>query len=104
MRRFRKAVSVVAIVVAVVALGILLGWFGTWHGPPEVTPVTEVTGQTNVASADAGRSLLKAAVQQMQLFARGHHRIQKLARTITDLAGAEAILYWPRRTRRGARS
>ena len=56
MRRFRKAVSVVAIVVAVVALGILLGWFGMRHGPPEVKPVTEISGQTNVASADAGRS------------------------------------------------
>ena len=53
-----------------------------------------------------GRSLLKAAMQQMQLSARAFHRILKLARTIADLAEceqietphlAEAIQYRPRR-------
>jgi len=55
---------------------------------------------------DAGRGLLKAAMQQLQMSARAYHRILKLARTIADLAGsdriqtvhlAEAIQYRPRR-------
>ncbi len=55
---------------------------------------------------DASRSLLRAAMQQMQMSARAYHRILKLARTIADLAGgdkietphlAEAIQYRPRK-------
>jgi magnesium chelatase family protein len=50
--------------------------------------------------------LLKAATQQMQLSARGYHRVLKLARTIADLDGkpvigtahiAEALQYRQRR-------
>jgi magnesium chelatase family protein len=40
---------------------------------------------------DAGSSLMKAAMNQLQLSARAYHRILKLARTIADLAGNEAI-------------
>jgi magnesium chelatase family protein len=40
--------------------------------------------------ADA-QNLLRAAMTQMQLSARAFHRILKLARTIADLAGVEAI-------------
>lgn len=40
---------------------------------------------------DAGRSLMKAAMNQMQMSARGFHRVLKVARTIADLAGADAI-------------
>jgi magnesium chelatase family protein len=56
---------------------------------------------------DAGRSLVRAAMQQLQMSARAFHRILKLSRTIADLAGsekietahlAEAIQYRPRRT------
>jgi magnesium chelatase family protein len=52
------------------------------------------------------QSLMKAAVRQLNLSARGYHRVLKLARTIADLAGeenigpahlAEAIQYRPRR-------
>ena len=55
---------------------------------------------------DAGRSLLRSAMQQLQMSARAFHRILKLARTIADLAYegeittahlAEAIQYRPRR-------
>jgi len=54
----------------------------------------------------AGQALMKAAARQMNLSARGYHRVIKLARTIADLAGAEqigpahlaeAVQYRPRR-------
>jgi len=54
----------------------------------------------------AGQSLMKAAVRQLNLSARGYHRVLKLARSIADLAGsdqigaahlAEAVQYRPRR-------
>lgn len=56
---------------------------------------------------EAGRNLLRAAMQQMQMSARAYHRILKLARTIADLGDcetietqhlAEAIQYRPRKT------
>jgi len=40
---------------------------------------------------DAGRSLMKAAMNQLQMSARAFHRVLKLARTIADLADSEAI-------------
>jgi magnesium chelatase family protein len=40
---------------------------------------------------DTSRSLMRTAMQQLQLSARAYHRILKLARTIADLAGAEQI-------------
>lgn len=55
---------------------------------------------------DSGQNLMKAAVRQLNLSARGYHRVLKLARTIADLAGdehiranhlAEAIQYRPNR-------
>ncbi len=55
---------------------------------------------------DAGRGLMKAAMNQLQMSARGFHRVLKLSRTIADLAGcdaikvthlAEALQYRPRR-------
>lgn len=54
---------------------------------------------------EGGRNLMRAAMQQMNLSARGYHRVLKLARTIADLAGegeiqvqhlAEALQYRPR--------
>ena len=67
-------------------------------GPTEVRQVCVLD--------DAGRALVRAAMQQLQMSARAFHRILKLARTIADLAGserietahlAEAIQYRPRR-------
>ena len=40
---------------------------------------------------EAGQRLLQAAMKQMHLSARSFHRIQKVARTIADLAGAPTI-------------
>ena len=40
---------------------------------------------------EAGDSLIRAAMGQMNLSARGYHRVLKLARTIADLAGSEQI-------------
>ena len=39
----------------------------------------------------AGRRLLERSADQLHLSARGFHRIIRVARTIADLAGAEAI-------------
>jgi len=67
-------------------------------GPAEVREFCQVD--------DAGKALLRAAMQQLHMSARAYHRILKLARTIADLAGnegietahlAEAIQYRPRR-------
>ena len=52
-------------------------------GPAEVQQFCNVD--------EAGRNLLRAAVKQMELSARAYHRVLKLARTIADLAGEEAI-------------
>ncbi|MBL6959691.1 MAG: ATP-binding protein, partial [Anaerolineales bacterium] len=40
---------------------------------------------------EAGQTLIKAAMTQLQLSARAYHRILKLSRTIADLAGEESI-------------
>jgi magnesium chelatase family protein len=40
---------------------------------------------------EAGEGLLRAAMAQMNLSARGYHRVLKLARTIADLTGCEQI-------------
>ena len=40
---------------------------------------------------EEGESLIRAAMGQMNLSARGYHRVLKLARTIADLAGCDQI-------------
>ncbi|MEA3406956.1 MAG: YifB family Mg chelatase-like AAA ATPase [Chloroflexota bacterium] len=52
-------------------------------GPAEVRKHCELD--------DAGRTLMKAAMRQLGLSARGYHRVLKLSRTIADLAGSEKI-------------
>ena len=52
-------------------------------GPAEV--------QAFCAIEEAGRNLMRAAMQQMNLSARAYHRVLKLGRTIADLVGEESI-------------
>jgi magnesium chelatase family protein len=40
---------------------------------------------------EAGDCLVRAAMSQLNLSARGYHRVLKLARTIADLAGSDDI-------------
>lgn len=40
---------------------------------------------------EKGEQLIRTAVRQLSLSARGYHRVLKLSRTIADLAGTEAI-------------
>jgi magnesium chelatase family protein len=40
---------------------------------------------------EAGESLIRSAMSQLNLSARGYHRVLKLARTIADLAGSDEI-------------
>ncbi len=52
-------------------------------GPKEV--------QTFATLDAAGEQLMRAAVRQLGLSARGYHRVLKLSRTIADLASSDAI-------------
>ncbi len=56
----------------------------------EMTPV-EVREYCQVALEDGAKSLLRLAMNQLALSARSFHRVLKLARTVADLAGSEAI-------------
>jgi magnesium chelatase family protein len=47
--------------------------------------------KTHAPLNTAGRRLLERSAEKLQLSARGFHRIVRVARTIADLAGAEAI-------------
>jgi magnesium chelatase family protein len=40
---------------------------------------------------ETGQALMQNAMNQMQLSARAYHRVLKLARTIADLAGSDAV-------------
>ena len=40
---------------------------------------------------DSAQGLMQAAIKQMNLSARGFHRIQKVARTTADVSGADNI-------------
>ena len=46
-----------------------------------------------VAAPDAaGRALLGQAAEQLKLSARGYHRVLRVARTLADMAGSDAVL------------
>ncbi|MGB7873883.1 MAG: hypothetical protein WBL25_05830 [Anaerolineales bacterium] len=54
---------------------------------------TRVVDLCNFCKLDkAGDNLVRQAMSQLNLSARSHHRVLKLARTIADLAGSEGIL------------
>jgi magnesium chelatase family protein len=59
------------------------GRLRTGMGPAEIRDVCRLD--------ETGEQLIRAAVRQLQLSARGYHRVLKLARTIADLAGADHI-------------
>jgi len=56
----------------------------------EMTPL-EVRQYCQGVLEDGAKSLLRLAMNQLALSARSFHRVLKLARTIADLAGSEAI-------------
>ncbi len=66
------------------------------NGNTKATPRTnaEADGELleRVASPDQeGRSLLTQAAGQLKLSARGYHRVLRVARTLADLAGMDAV-------------
>jgi magnesium chelatase family protein len=58
--------------------------------PNSQLSVTEI--DTFCATDEEGVGLLKQAISRLNLSARAYHRILKVARTIADLAGSEALL------------
>jgi magnesium chelatase family protein len=51
----------------------------------------QATTERDCVLAPADRRLLERAIDQLQLSARALHRIQRVARTLADLAGEDAI-------------
>ena len=63
-------------------------------GLPQVRTNAEAPASVleTVAQPDAqGTKLLRDAAETMRLSARGYHRVLKLARTLADLDGADAV-------------
>jgi magnesium chelatase family protein len=65
-----------------------------YHGHDGVRVNADAEGNLleSVASPDAeGRALLARAAERFGLTARGYHRVLRVARTISDLAGSDAV-------------
>lgn len=63
-------------------------------GKPTIRTNAEADGELleKVAAPDnAGRALLTQATDQLKLSARGYHRVLRVARTLADLAGMDAV-------------
>ncbi len=67
------------------------------NGPPGTLAIrtnAEADGtllEKVAAPDDAGRKLLADAVERLKLSARGYHRILRVARTLADLEGTDAV-------------
>lgn len=62
------------------------------EGGPPTNAGLEGETLERVAAPDAeGRALLDRAAEKLRLTARGYHRVMRLARTIADLEGADAV-------------
>jgi len=57
----------------------------------EVQRFCKLGDEGTALSLSKCQSLMRSAMAQLNLSARGYHRILKLARTIADLAGSEEI-------------
>jgi magnesium chelatase family protein len=59
----------------------------------QACPPETASGRCERSRRDEGQSLMRAAMSQLNLSARGYHRTRsvKLARTIADLAGSDEI-------------
>ncbi len=67
---------------------------GTNGGAAPVTCNAEADGEVlaRVATPDeAGQQILSQAAERLRLSARGYHRVLRVARTLADLDGAEAV-------------
>ena len=85
-----------------------------WMDPPDLESPSDLTCNFDMHPAevrqfcqldDTSQSLMRSAMNQMQLSARAYHRVLKLARTIADLTGelnitpqhlAKALQYRPK--------
>ena len=68
--------------------------YGALDGEARPHGNTELDGRLleELAAPDAeGRALLTAASEQMKLSARGYHRVLRVARTLADLEGSDAV-------------
>ena len=70
----------------------VLGWRD--DGPPPVRTNADADGELleRVAAPDQpGRALLTQAAERLHLSARGYHRVLRVARTLADLEGSDAV-------------
>ena len=69
-------------------------WLGSGHAHYSAHTNAEADGELleKVAGPDQpGRNLLTQAADQLKLSARGYHRVLRVARTLADLGGVDAV-------------